>query len=501
MPTGQKNKFNLKKGNNLRLKIESLIFGGEGLARYKGMVIFIPFTTPGDEVDVEIEEVKKNFARARLMNIIKPSVHRISPLCPNFFNFQALTSCSKENLPSETDRIYCGGCVWQHIDYATQLKQKTYLVKEAIAYIGKLKDVVVHDIIGAKNEFSYRNKVQEAVGTKIVENKKELICGFYAPESHRLLDIKSCYLQPTVANEIIYFTKDIFNEYGLTAYDEEFNRGIIRHLIIRQSLRTREAMLIIVTRDKNLPNTPELIQKLTSNFPQIKSIIQNINNKKTNRILGDYSKLLFGKETISEKIGHLNFKISPTSFFQVNTHQAEVLYKTIEKFLNKSYQSQTSIIIDVFCGTGAIALWASQFSEKVYGIEVNESAIKDAIANTELNNITNCEFRLGEAELVLRRMYKQGLKPNTVIVDPPRKGCGRPVLDAIKNLNPENIIYVSCEPTTLARDLHYLDKLKYKTIEIQPIDMFPQTSHIECVVRLKRNIYRTDTMTQRKSNN
>ena len=483
MPTRPDKKIDLVKGERLKLKIDSLIFGGEGLARHSSVVIFVPFTAPGDEIEAEIEEVKKNFARARLINIITPSAQRIKPICPHFFNEQNLTGTT------EAGQLHCGGCAWQHINYPTQLQQKTHLVKEALTYIGKLKDVTVHEIIGARNEFSYRNKIQEAAGSRDNAGKKEIIFGFYAPDSHNLLDIKNCYLQPTIANEIIYFCKNIFNEYEIPAYDEKFHRDLIRHLIVRQSLPTREVMLIIVTRDKELPNMPDIVDRLTIEFPQIKSIIQNINKDKTNKILGDYSRVLFGQESIGEKIGGLNFKISPTSFFQVNTQQAEVLYKTIGHFIAveaaaAENQGKKPLIIDVFSGTGAIALWLAPFSEKVYGVEVNEEAVRDAINNAELNNITNCEFRLGEAELVLKRMHKNGLRPDTIILDPPRKGCTRKLLEAVKTLDPRQIIYVSCEPTTLARDLHYLDKLKYKTLEVQPVDMFPQTAHIECVARV-----------------
>ncbi len=475
MQTGEGKQVTLKRGNRLKLNIESLIFGGDGLARYKGMVIFVPFTAPGDEIVAEIDDVKKNFARANIVEIINPSDCRIKPICPYFFD------ASKG-----PEQFYCGGCVLQHIDYETQLSQKTELVWEAATYIGKLKDIVVHDTIASKNEFSYRNKIQEKVGSRFKEGEKEVICGFYAPESHKLLDVTNCYLQPTIANEIISSLKILFNQYELPVYDEEFHRGLLRHIIVRQSFVTREVMVIIVTRDKDLPNAPEIIEKLTTDFPQIKSIVQNINKKRTNKILGDQLKILFGKETIQEKIGHLDFRISPTSFFQVNTQQAEVLYRIIENFLLSRSTTPSNIIIDVFSGTGSISLWVSRFSEKVYGVEVNEAAVRDAINSAELNNITNCEFRLGDAGLVLRRMQKQGIKPDVIIIDPPRKGCTRKLLDSVKALGPDEIIYVSCEATTLARDLHYLDKLKYKTLEIQPVDMFPQTAHIECVARLKK---------------
>lgn len=472
MQTGQ---VTLKKGNRLKLNIESLIFGGDGLARYKGMVVFVPFTAPGDEVVAEIDEVKKNFARARVVEIVHPSDCRIKPICPYFFD----TSKGFE-------QFYCGGCVLQHIDYQTQLSQKTELVWEAATYIGKLKDIVVHDTIPSKNEFSYRNKMQERIGSKFSQGEKEIICGFYAPESHKLLDVANCYLQPTIANEIISSVKALFNQYELSSYEEEFHRGLLRHIIVRQSFLTREVMVIIVTRDKDLPNATEITEKLTSFFPQIKSIIQNINKKRTNKILDDQVKILFGKETIQEKIGHLDFKVSASSFFQVNTQQAEVLYNKIENFLLARSHDPSNIIIDVFSGTGSIALWVSRFTKKVYGVEVNEAAVRDAINSAELNNITNCEFRLGDAELVLRRMTKQGIRPDVIILDPPRKGCTRKLLDSVKALGPDEIIYVSCEATTLARDLHYLAKLKYKTLEIQPVDMFPQTAHIECVARVKK---------------
>ncbi|MFH1784534.1 MAG: 23S rRNA (uracil(1939)-C(5))-methyltransferase RlmD [bacterium] len=480
----EQGQLTLKKGDRLRVDIESIIFGGEGLARYKGFVIFVPFCVAGDEVSIEIDEVKKNFARAHLIEVVEPSLSRVKPICPHFFNLQKSRAASTSQEKSEY--IFCGGCVLQHMSYNQQLQAKTALVKEAVTYIGKLKNVTVHDIIGSKNEFSYRNKIQERVGVQFCGGEKKIICGFYAPESHRLVEINNCYLQPTVANEIIASLENMFNEYEIPSYDEEFHRGLLRHVIVRQSLTTRDVMVILVTRDKDLPSGKELIERLVTDFPHVKSVVQNINKKKTNKILGDHSRVLFGKEAIAEKIGHLAFRVSPSSFFQVNTQQAEILYQVIEEFVIAGFTNQAKLIIDVFSGTGSISLWMSRFAEKVYGIEVNEEAVRDAISSAELNDINNCEFRLGDANLVLRRMKKQGLKPDIVIIDPPRKGCTRKLLDDIKALNPKQIIYVSCEPTTLSRDLHYLDRLKYKTLEIQPVDMFPQTAHIECVARLER---------------
>ncbi len=474
----KKTQSTIKKGDKLILRIESLIFGGEGLARYKGFIIFIPYVVPGDEVEVEISEVKKTFARARLLSVKSPSADRIESVCPYFY---------EDKLTSPESGMCCGGCDWLHIAYKKQLQQKTYLVKEAINYIGKLKNVDVRDIISSHNTIGYRNKVQQPVREFInVDGKKEIVTGFYAPGTHKIIPVTNCYMQPEIVTKIITFTRELLNEYDITPYDEETRRGVVRHLVVRMGFRTNQVMLIIVTNQKQLPFQKEIVDALKSEFPQLVSIVQNINKDDTNVVLGDYWQVYHGKKVIRENANGMVFDISPGSFFQINTSQAEVVCDIIEEFLQGSCGLPVKTAVDVYAGTGMLTLFLSKFADKVYGIEIEPLAVKDALRNAELNKIENCEFRIGDADLVLRRMYKQKVKPDIIILDPPRKGCNKRVLEAVSQLNPGHIIYVSCDPTTLARDLHTLKKSGYKTCEIQPVDMFPQTYHIECVARLKR---------------
>lgn len=456
----------------VQLKIENLIFGGEALARYRGFTVFVPYACPGDEIEAEITEVKKDFARARITKIIESSPHRIAPSCPYFYRLEEQVE----------NKLYCGGCDWQHIDYQAQLRFKTSMVKEALTYIARIKNPPVADIIPAAQSFNYRNKMQLKIGlAEKDDGRKKVICGFFAKNTHYIIDLEKCLIQSESANEILALVRQLLAEYELPGYDEETHRGLMRHVILRTGANTNQYMLIFVTKEKDFPGKHEIAQKIMSRFPSVISVIQNINKAKTNVILGEDTLVIAGKPKIQEKIKGLTFDISPVSFFQTNTAQAEKLY---EKVLEFAELTGTEIVLDVYSGAGAIALSVAPKAQKVIGVESVQSAVKDAIANTEWNGIKNVEFRLGEAELVLSRLYKQQVKPEVIIIDPPRKGCSQKVLEAIINLSPRKIIYVSCEPATLARDLQILSKRYYKPEIVQPVDMFPQTAHIECVAKI-----------------
>jgi 23S rRNA (uracil1939-C5)-methyltransferase len=312
-----------------------------------------------------------------------------------------------------------------------------------------------------------------------------LICGFYAKDTHHIIDIDKCLIQPEAANEILALARQLLAEHELPGYDEETHRGLVRHIIIRAGMNTNQCMLIFVTKEKDFPNKAEIAAKIMAAFPQVTSVIQNINKAKTNVILGEDTLVIAGKPKIQEKIKDLVFDISPTSFFQTNTGQAKKLYDTVVDFAGLT---GTEIVLDVYSGGGAIALYLAPRAQKVIGIESAQSAVKDAMTNTEWNKIENVEFRLGEAELVLNRLHKQQVKPEVIVIDPPRKGCSPKVLEAIVNLGPKRIIYVSCEPSTLARDLQILGKRHYKLEVVQPVDMFPQTAHIECVAKIEKQV-------------
>ena len=458
----------------LNLKIENLIFGGEALARHRGFTVFLPYGCPGDEVEAEIVEVKKDFARARITRIISPSPNRINPPCPYFYQLEEQVE----------HKLFCGGCDWQHIDYATQLKFKTSMVRDALTYIARFKNPVVQDIIPAEQPFNYRNKMQLKVGLREKEDgAKKIICGFYAKDTHRIVDIDKCLIQTELANEILALARALLSEYELPGYDEETHRGLVRHIIIRAGVNTDQYMLIFVTKEKDFPNKAEIAAKIMERFPQVISVIQNINKAKTNVILGEDTLVIAGKSKIQEKVKKLSFDISPVSFFQTNTLQAEKLYDQVLEFAGLT---GVETVLDVYSGAGAIALYLAPRAQRVIGIESVQSAVRDALANAEWNKIKNVEFRLGEADLVLSRLQKQQVRAEVIVVDPPRKGCSQKVLEAIINLGPKTIIYVSCEPATLARDMQILAKKHYKAEIVQPVDMFPQTGHIECVVKITK---------------
>lgn len=448
----------IEKGEVYEVEIADIGTNGEGIGKIGGLTVFVENGVPGDKVKVIIETVKKNYSVGRIMDILVPSRHRVVPVC--------------------TYADTCGGCQIQQIDYKAQLKLKTDMVKAAISRIGKLKDVLIHDTVGMDEPNYYRNKAQFPVS---VADGKALI-GFYKKGSHEIINIESCYIQHSINDYIISAIKAYMDQNKVDAYDEATGKGLIRHLITKVGFATGEIMVMLVTAESKIPNKEHLIQLLIKEIPKV-NIIQNINRKKGNKILGDECITIYGKDRIVDYIGELQFLISPLSFFQVNPMQTKILYNKVLEFAELSGKET---VCDIYCGIGTISLFLAQRAKKVYGVEVVEAAIEDAKENAAINNIHNVEFFTGEAEEVFPRLYKQGLRADVVVVDPPRKGCDEKVLDTIVKLNPQRIVYVSCNPATLARDLKYLDENGYRTVEVQPVDMFPHTSHVECVVRLQR---------------
>lgn len=326
----------------------------------------------------------------------------------------------------------------------------------------------------------YRNKVQLPIGMV----NGELKIGFFAPRSHEIIDMESCLIQDEIADKIVELTREWIKRNNIKPYnvDGKYDEdGIIRHIMIRRGFTTNEVMIVLVTNGKKLPNKDEFIKVMVDNIVGLKSIVQNINSKPTNVILGDECITLWGEPTISDYIGNFKFNISPLSFFQVNPIQTEVLYG---KALEYAKLTGNETVFDAYCGTGTITLFLSQKAKKVYGVEIIPQAIENANINAKENNVDNVEFFVGESEVIIPDLINKGVKADVVVVDPPRKGCDVKLLNAITNINAERIVYVSCDPSTLARDLAILDKNGYKTIEVQPVDMFPQTTHIENVAMI-----------------
>lgn len=441
-------------GDKIKISIVDINHDGFGVGRLDGFAIFVANTLYNEVVTCKISKINKNFAYADLIEINEPSLDRVKPVCGIFEK--------------------CGGCHLQHLEYSKQLEYKVNVATSTFKRIGHL-DLTVDEIIGMENPYNYRNKIQVPFGTK----KNKTICGYYKRKSHDIIPFDNCYIQPEYDNDIINFIKNLANEYNILGYDEVKHTGIIRHVILRTNYKN-EVMVVIVANSTKLPHQKEITQKLTSRYPQIVSVILNINLRKTNVILGSDSVLLFGSETIIDRIGNLDFKISHYSFFQINPEQTVKLYDKVIEYLNPS---KNDVVMDGYCGVGTISLYIANKVKWVYGVEVIEEAIADAINNADLNNITNASFEIGKVEDKIEEYVNKGL--DAIVIDPPRKGVDKNVLDIIVASKIKKIVYVSCDVATLARDLEILNS-EYTIDKITLVDMFPQTTGIESVVLLNR---------------
>lgn len=436
-------------------------YEGEGVARIENFPVFIHGALMNEEVKIKIVKVNKNFAFGKILEIINPSEKRIEPFCVAYKT--------------------CGGCNIQHYDYEAQLEFKTNRVKDCMRKIGKLSNVKVYTCLGMDEPFRYRNKVMLPVGGT-ADNP---LIGFYSSRSHNITDIDTCHIQHLEGDKTIEIVKKWIKENNIEPYNESNHSGIIRHIMIRKGFKTKEVMVVVVTKERKLPAKEQLIEALREGIDGLVSIIQNINSQKTNVVLGLENITLWGKDTIEDYIGEFRFKISPLSFFQVNPHQTEVLYN---KSLEYAGLTGHETVFDAYCGTGTISLFLSEKAKKVYGVEIIPAAIENAKENAKENNIDNAEFFVGKCEEVIPQLIEKGAKADVVVVDPPRKGCEKSLLEALVKMSPQRIVYVSCDPTTLARDLAILDEMGYETKEVQPVDMFPHTAHVENVCKLvKKN--------------
>ncbi|MDM1015664.1 23S rRNA (uracil(1939)-C(5))-methyltransferase RlmD [Clostridium perfringens] len=438
-------------------------YEGEGIAKIDNKYpIFIEGALKGEKVKVRIVKVNKNFAYGKLMEVLEPSEERVNPPCAIYKR--------------------CGGCKLQHASYKAQLDFKWDRVKDCVSKIGKLDPSIVKYPLGMENPWRYRNKVQLPIG--LINGEVKI--GFFAPRSHDIIDMESCLIQDEIGDKVVKLTREWIEKFNIRPYnvDGEYDeKGIVRHIMIRRGFTTNEVMVVLVTNGENLPHKEEFVDLMVKNIPGIKSVIQNINSKKTNVILGLESKTLWGEDTISDYIGDFRFNISPLSFFQVNPIQTEVLYGKALEYANLTGNEE---VFDAYCGTGTITLFLSQKAKKVYGVEIIPQAIDNAWINAKENKVENVEFFVGESEVVIPDLINKGVKADVVVVDPPRKGCDKKLLDAITNIDAKKIVYVSCDPSTLGRDLKVLEENGYKTLEVQPVDMFPNTAHVECVVLMSR---------------
>ncbi|EOU1869881.1 TPA: 23S rRNA (uracil(1939)-C(5))-methyltransferase RlmD [Clostridium perfringens] len=436
-------------------------YEGEGIAKIDNKYpIFIEGALKGEKVKVRIVKVNKNFAYGKLMEVLEASEERVNPPCAIYKR--------------------CGGCKLQHASYKAQLDFKWDRVKDCVSKIGKLDPSIVKYPLGMEEPWRYRNKVQLPIG--LINGEVKI--GFFAPRSHDIIDMESCLIQDEIGDKVVKLTREWIEKFNIRPYnvDGEYDeKGIVRHIMIRRGFTTNEVMIVLVTNEEKLPHKEEFVDLMVKNIPGIKSVIQNINSKKTNVILGLESKTLWGEDTISDYIGDFRFNISPLSFFQVNPIQTEVLYGKALEYANLTGNEE---VFDAYCGTGTITLFLSQKAKKVYGVEIIPQAIDNAWINAKENKVENVEFFVGESEVVIPDLINKGVKADVVVVDPPRKGCDKKLLDAITNIDAKKIVYVSCDPSTLGRDLKVLEENGYKTLEVQPVDMFPNTAHIENVALL-----------------
>lgn len=452
----------VEKNKEYILDIISIGYEGEGIAKIEGYPIFIEGAILGEKVKALIVKVKKNYAYGKLIEVIESSSERIEPKCSIYKR--------------------CGGCTVQHMSYKKQLDYKFERVKDCITKIGGLSEELVKYPIGMDNPERYRNKVQLPVGMV----KGELNIGFYASRSHNIIDLDTCLIQDKVADRVTNLARQWMLKYNIqpASVDGVFNKkGLIRHIMIRKGFTTNEVMVVLVATKDKIPYINEFINEIVEKIDGIKSIVLNVNKENTNVILGQECITLWGEDTIIDYIDNFKFNISPLSFFQVNPVQTEKLYS---KALEYAGLTGEETVFDAYCGTGTITLFLSQKAKKVYGVEIIEPAIINARENARINNIENAEFFVGKSEEVIPELIEKGIAPEVIVVDPPRKGCDIKLLEAIGKAKPKKVVYVSCDPSTLARDLKILEEQGYKTEEVQPVDMFPMTSHIECVIGLYR---------------
>ena len=450
----------VEKNKEYILDIISIGYEGEGIAKIEGYPIFIEGAILGEKVKVLIVKVKKNYAYGKLIEVIEPSSERIEPKCSIYKR--------------------CGGCTVQHMSYKKQLDYKFERVKDCITKIGGLSEELVKYPIGMNNPERYRNKVQLPVGMV----KGKLNIGFYAQRSHNIIDLDTCLIQDKVADRVTNLARQWMLKYNIqpASIDGVFNKkGLIRHIMIRKGFTTNEVMVVLVSTKEKVPYINEFINEIVEKIDGIKSIVLNVNKENTNVILGQECITLWGEDTITDYIDNFKFNISPLSFFQVNPVQTEKLYS---KALEYAGLTGEETVFDAYCGTGTITLFLSQKAKKVYGVEIIEPAIINARENARINNIENAEFFVGKSEEVIPELIEKGIVPEVIVVDPPRKGCDIKLLEAIGKAKPNKVVYVSCDPSTLARDLKILEEQGYKTKEVQPVDMFPMTSHIENVTLL-----------------
>lgn len=446
-------------GDQIELEVVDLNHSGEGVGRHQGFVLFVPGALPGERVTVVVEAVQARYGRARLLEVREPSPDRVAPACPV--------------------ASLCGGCQLQHLSYPAELAWKRRRVEAALERVGRLGAVSVEPVWGMPADpWRYRNKAQFPVGRR----GGQVVVGFFRRGSHQIVPAEDCLIQSEAVVRAAQLARRLAQEAGLVPYDAATHEGDLRHLVVREAVDPAQLLLALVTRTPE-PVPEAVIQGLVEGLPQLVGIVQNVQPERTNRILGPEERLLWGRPYLEERLGPFRFRLGVQSFFQVNRVQAERLYRLAVELADPT---PDDTVLDGYCGVGGITLFLAQRAGLVWGVEENPQAVADARANAQRNGVPNARFAAARLEAWLPRRVAAGFRPRVAVVDPPRSGVRPEALEALAAAEVERLVYVSCNPETLARDLAHLVTRGYRVVHVQPVDMFPRTAHVEVVALLQR---------------
>ncbi|MDQ1911682.1 23S rRNA (uracil(1939)-C(5))-methyltransferase RlmD [Paenibacillus sp. GD4] len=449
----------VKVGDRIVVTIKRIGINGEGVGYYKRKAAFIDGALPEEVVKATVTKVESSFLTAKLVGIEKKSPDRVKPPCPVYES--------------------CGGCQLQHMSYPAQLRAKEEIVRESFSRYAKLTELPLRPILGMEDPWGYRNKSQLQVGRE----GDRVITGLYSPGTHKLVDIAGCAVQHPVINQVTGQVRDILIELNIPIYHERSRQGVVRTIVARVGRQSGEVQVTLITAADRIPQQQELVKRIRVNLPMVTTIAQNINKADSPLIFGEKTVLLWGKERLDEMLGEVRFSLSPRAFFQLNPEQTVKLYDAVSE---AAALTGEELVVDAYCGSGTIGLWLAPQAHEVRGVELIPEAVDDARRNARDSGADNARFYVGRAEKLLPEWVRSGIRPDVVVVDPPRTGCERPLLDAVITAQPERLVYVSCNPSTLAKDCKVLLDGGFRLEWIQPVDMFPQTSHVECCALLTR---------------
>ncbi|MEB6548368.1 23S rRNA (uracil(1939)-C(5))-methyltransferase RlmD [Heyndrickxia sporothermodurans] len=450
----------IKEKQQFPLTIKRLGINGEGVGYFKKQVVFVPGALPGEEVVVEVTKAHPKYAEAIVKKVRKRSEHRVKAPCIVYEQ--------------------CGGCQLQHLEYSQQLKEKRDILIQAIERHTRfaIEELDIRPTIGMDNPWHYRNKSQFQVGF----DHGKVIAGMYSIDSHRLINIPECIVQQPVTNKVTNVVKQILADFKVPIYNEKTRKGIVRTIVTRVGIQTGQVQVMLVTAKKELPRKEAIISEIKTRLPEVVSVMQNVNPKRTSIVLGDETVHLSGKEIVEERLEEFTYELSARAFFQLNPEQTVKLYNEVKKAAELTGKEK---IVDAYCGVGTIGLWLADGAAEIRGMDIIPEGIEDAKKNAKKHGFENATYFTGKAEELMPKWVKEGWRPDVVVVDPPRTGCDPKFLETILKVKPKKFIYVSCNPSTLAKDLQVLSK-KYQVEYLQPVDMFPQTAHVECVALMSR---------------